>query len=321
MPATLGDNIETWDHIEASFGEAFRRGLRTLPERVNQLMRWIAKQDADNVFLVAHGDFLNSGIEQVAEGGSAPNHSWRNCEVREFTLVLAADNECHLMRAGRSGRGGYKELAPIVASSSTASWGPFAEELQALAPTDLPRVFVFDLDDIIWRGDLDQTGGPPLALDLDEGQKLMSANGTFVTPFAHVSEIFSWIEENGHMAALASAGGQEDKWPGCDCTENALQLITTRSGRSLADIMPVRRIHFSKSKDVTLTEIAEECGCEPRDMVFFDNSMARVKEALAVGITTCYCPAGLSWTAFVLCTNEYARRRRKGEKKAKYVKA
>jgi magnesium-dependent phosphatase-1 len=206
---------------------------------------------------------------------------------------LPADNEWRLIRA------------PLP-------WAPFAEELQAISRNVLPRVFVFDLDDTVWRGDLDSTGGPPFALG-DE-HELVSANGTFVTPFAHIPEIFSWIEENGHLAALASAGGQEDKWPGRDSTEDALRLITTRRGRSLADILRVRRIHFTKTKDVTLKEIANECGCQPRDMVFFDNSMGRVEEALAAGITTCHCPAGLTWTAFVRCTNAYARRRRRGQK-------
>merc|ERR1712080_65059 len=76
MPATLGDNIETWDHIKATFGEAFHRGLTTLPERVRQLMQWMAEQDADIVFLVSHGDFLNSGIEEAVEGGPVPTREW-----------------------------------------------------------------------------------------------------------------------------------------------------------------------------------------------------------------------------------------------------
>ena len=68
MPATLNDNIETWDHIchQDRFGESFRRGSSTLPDRVSQLMQWITKEAADIVFLVSHGDFLNSGIEGAA---------------------------------------------------------------------------------------------------------------------------------------------------------------------------------------------------------------------------------------------------------------
>merc|ERR1712232_799071 len=111
--------------------------------------------------------------------------------------------------------------APTLASdltlaSSAAPWAPFTEELMAIPPKHLPNVLVFDLDDTVWRGDLDRTAGPPIVLG-DE-QKLVTADGTFVTPFADVPDIFSWIEERGHVAALASAGGQEEQWPGCDCT-------------------------------------------------------------------------------------------------------
>jgi len=172
-----------------------------------------------------------------------------------------------------------------------------AELLESLC--FLPEVFVFDLDDTLWKGDVDCTEGPPFRLN---GQReLVARHGTGVTLFEDVPEIFEWLHGTGQRAAIASHTSTPD-W-----ADMALTLFKTATGVTYSKIAGVKEMHGA-SKTVHLTRIAKRAGCERQSMVFFDNMQYNIDDGEAVDVLSSFTPRGLTWDKFLECLIEFDRR-------------
>merc|ERR1711874_81239 len=115
-----------------------------------------------------------------------------------------------------------------------------------------------------------------------------------VTLFPDVAEIFEWLEASGHRAAIASHTG-EPRW-----AEAALQTLKTSKGTSYSTIAPVKEMHRAetvsqRSKAVHLQRIASRAGCDPTDMLFFDNMQHNILDGQSIQVTSCFTPNGLTW--------------------------
>jgi len=170
-------------------------------------------------------------------------------------------------------------------------------QLEALSV--LPEVLVFDLDDTLWKGDIDCTSGPPFKI---QGRQVRAKAGDFVELFPVVSEIFTWISAQGLRAAVASHTSTP-RW-----AETALAgLRATGTARSFATIASIKEMH-SKKKSFHLRRIAEQARCEPESMVFFDNMHYNIVDGEKAGVTSCLTPVGMTWAKVVECLTEFDRR-------------
>lgn len=193
-------------------------------------------------------------------------------------------------------------VVEVVDDASRSRVEAVAEEL-----CFLPDVFVFDLDDTVWRGDIDLTTGPPFSVAEDAQGKVSAKDGDGVTPFPDVAEIFDWLEASGRRAAVASSTGRGD-W-----AEKALQLLKTTRGTPWASIASVKEMHraesvANRSKAVHLRRIAERSGCQPEDMLFFDNMPHNIEDGEGIQVTSCYTPGGLTWSSVHAGLVEFDRR-------------
>eukprot|EP00933_Yihiella_yeosuensis_P041238 TRINITY_DN35651_c0_g1_i1.p1 TRINITY_DN35651_c0_g1~~TRINITY_DN35651_c0_g1_i1.p1 ORF type:complete len:292 (-),score=68.34 TRINITY_DN35651_c0_g1_i1:41-838(-) len=183
----------------------------------------------------------------------------------------------------------------------------------------LPEVFVFDLDDTLWRGDIDLTSGPPfLCKGVPEagkngtekkpsGFQVWAKNGETLHPFPDVPDIFDWLEAGERRAAIASATGRGD-W-----AEHLLRQLQTSRDTSFSSIASIKEMHraetvANRSKAVHLRKIAQKAGCELCQMVFFDNMEHNIKDGESVGVTSCFTPDGLTWSKLRDSLLEFDRR-------------
>eukprot|EP00931_Biecheleriopsis_adriatica_P089897 TRINITY_DN63969_c0_g1_i1.p1 TRINITY_DN63969_c0_g1~~TRINITY_DN63969_c0_g1_i1.p1 ORF type:complete len:223 (+),score=44.13 TRINITY_DN63969_c0_g1_i1:67-735(+) len=171
----------------------------------------------------------------------------------------------------------------------------------------VPKVFVFDLDDTLWEGDVDRSGGPPFVVKEGARQQLTSNAGSGVVLFPDVVGIFGWLEAGDHRAAIASHTG-EPRW-----AEAALKILKTEQGTAFHTIAPVKEMHRAetvaqRSKAVHLRKIAERSGCDPTEMVFFDNMEHNIADGESIEVTSCFTPDGLTWESIALTLAEYDRR-------------
>jgi len=201
-----------------------------------------------------------------------------------------------------------EEGLPRVRSVSSAHGLSAVRQIEGLPI--LPKVFIFDLDDTVWEGDIDMTGGPPF---LSTGEGLVaSKKGGSVHLFRDVLEIFGWLHEREHRAAVASHTSTP-RW-----AETALSLLQTCRGATLAGIAGVKEMHGA-CKTQHLKRIATRVGCCPEDMVFFDNAYFNIVAGDEAQVTSCHTPRGLSWNSFAAGCAAFAARAVAGKKEEEEV--
>merc|ERR1712107_94225 len=113
------------------------------------------------------------------------------------------------------------------------------------------------------------------------------------------------IEENGHRATVASAGGQKE-W-----SEAVLQLLKACQGTTLMDVIAFSDIdYYNLPKPICIERLGREFNCLPVDMVFFDNSKTNIKSTSGMGVLSQLCEGGLTWNHFVHCAELFDQTRR-----------
>lgn len=171
----------------------------------------------------------------------------------------------------------------------------------------VPQAFVFDLDDTLWEGDVDRCGGPPFTVEDGETRRLHSKAGSGLALFPDVVDIFNWLEASELRGAIASHTG-EAPW-----AESALQALKTAGGKTFSAVAPVKQMFRAdavaqRSKAVHLQRIADKLGCDPREMVFFDNMEHNVLDGESIDVTSVFTPDGLNWSSMATSLVEFDRR-------------
>mmetsp|Transcript_4914 Transcript_4914/g.13730 ORF Transcript_4914/g.13730 Transcript_4914/m.13730 type:complete len:246 (+) Transcript_4914:122-859(+) len=201
-----------------------------------------------------------------------------------------------------SGDGGGDEAAGGSATPRASTRAEVEGLLEGLC--FCPEAFVFDLDDTLWRGDVDLTAGPPFPVD---GRAVVAKDGQGLELFPDVPQIFDWLDAGGRRAAVASSTGRGE-W-----ADRLLQLLQTGGGVPFAQVAAVREMHraesvANRSKAIHLKRIAERLGCQPHDLLFFDNMAHNIEDGESIGVTSCYTPAGLTWASVASGLVEFDRR-------------
>lgn len=179
------------------------------------------------------------------------------------------------------------------------------EQLKSLSV--LPSVFVFDIDDTIWVGDIDMTSGPPFR---QEGRGLpviarKGGHGDKVVPFLDVPEVFDWLEAQGIKVAVCTHSSRPS-W-----ANGVFEVLETAAGTKYADLLavPIDPKVRTKDKNVHLLELATALACPSGDMVFFDDKDHNVKCGTKAGCTSVCTPQGLTWDLFVQCCAEFEQKK------------
>ncbi|CAK0904643.1 unnamed protein product [Prorocentrum cordatum] len=155
---------------------------------------------------------------------------------------------------------------------------------------------VFDLDGCLWHPEMYQLkwrrGGGPFEPQSDGSMK--DRRGNSVALCSGVPAMMWELSEdprwNGVPVAVASC---------CDAPSWARELLAkfkTRDGdrsRALSDIVTVCQIHGG-SKVRHFEEIASATGCSFQDMLFFDNEPGNCTDVAALGVTSVFCPGGIT---------------------------
>jgi magnesium-dependent phosphatase 1 len=122
--------------------------------------------------------------------------------------------------------------------------------------TRFPRVLIFDLDDTLWLGEVDCSGGPPFRA-IDTHTTNCSRNRP-VRLFTEVPEIFSHIVRTDMHVAYASRTW-EPEWAKQALHELGMWDICTAHGWG------------DCGKSHHLREIKSTLGIDYSEMMFFDN--------------------------------------------------
>ncbi|KAH0476346.1 MAG: uncharacterized protein KVP18_000322 [Porospora cf. gigantea A] len=183
----------------------------------------------------------------------------------------------------------------------------------------LPDLFVFDLDDTVWAGDVDIFFKPPFGLDLKRKQqvdglplypRLKDSRQSPFECFPDSLSIIQWIGEQGVDVAFASRTTTPK-----DAQQALTQLLVPRRGASHLtgdDVLDPRVDNryvdlaslsvYSAWGDVDkkrhLKEIEDATGVEFKNMLFFDNEKRNITSAKRLGVPCCWCRDGLSWAVF-----------------------
>lgn len=165
----------------------------------------------------------------------------------------------------------------------------------------LPEVFVFDLDDTLWEGDLDTTTGPPFCLK--EDGLIEAKNGDSVCLFKEVMEIFDWLDSCCYKAAIASHT-TTPHW-----AEGVLKSLQTSRGAKYTSVASVLEMHGAQ-KSVHMKRIAHRCRVNTQDMVFLDNMDYNIQDGRSAGVVSCHTPDGLCWKKMTECLVEFDKSRK-----------
>lgn len=170
----------------------------------------------------------------------------------------------------------------------------------------LPEVIVFDLDDTLWVGEVDCTGGPPFRKVRGSRHTIHCKNGSPVTLFGSVPSIFDALVDNGIRVAYASRTWTP-RW-----AEQALESFECGTGE-LSNMWSasVAQGWGDCSKTKHMNEIAISLSLKLDSMVFFDNEMRNIRDINPLGSVCGYCPDGLTDKVFIATLEKYSDTYRK----------
>ncbi len=168
--------------------------------------------------------------------------------------------------------------------------------------TAFPKVLVFDLDDTLWGGEVDCTGGPPFAPINHHTVKC--SRGRNIKLFEDVPEIFAVVANHPSKMHVAYASRTwEPSW-----AKEALAAFTLASMDSRrSNMWSVSTAHGwgDCPKTHHFKEIKKTLGIDYREMIFFDNDKSNITEIKKLGAHCAHCPDGLNRDIFLRAIREF----------------
>lgn len=153
-----------------------------------------------------------------------------------------------------------------------------------------PDVVVLDLDDTLWAGDVDCTGGPPFKPHKNSRHTISCRRGRPVTLFHDVPDIFDELTDREIGIAYASRTWEpewaKDALGQFPCGKRRIvNMWNVAAGHSWGDL----------SKTSHLSDISRQLALPISSMVFIDNEMRNIRDVSPMGASCGYCPNGLNW--------------------------
>ena len=170
-----------------------------------------------------------------------------------------------------------------------------------------PSAIVFDLDDTLWIGEVDCTGGPPFSRSTRSRHTINCRSGGSITLFNHVPVIFDAIVDHEIPVAYASRTWKPN-WAkialesfDCGSADKVINMWSTSKAQGWGDCSKIKHMN----------EIAASLGLPFEKMVFFDNEMRNIRDVEPLGTVCGYCPDGLNQDILLETLDKYSDRIRK----------
>ena len=197
----------------------------------------------------------------------------------------------------------------------TFSFSPAMDEPCFIKPPPegaaLPRLVCYDLDDTVWFPELYMMCGAPWSKD--ELGRVTDTCGTELRVYPAASESIRMIldpdgpfQSSGVGAEVAFASRtNRGKW-----AMEALDLLRLDEGTSLREAVGDLVEIFPGTKRKHFEALRNKSGVPYSQMLFFDNERINVEEVGQLGVTSIYCPGGMSQGAWEKGLETYARNAR-----------
>ena len=167
----------------------------------------------------------------------------------------------------------------------------------------LPGAVVFDLDDTLWEGEVDCSGGPPFTQQGNSRDLVLCSDQRPIRLFRDVPKIFDTLIDLNVPIAYASRTW-EPSW-----AIEALKKFTCGPELQL-DMWTV--CSFAEwgnhSKVSHIRTVAYGLKVPIESMLFFDNEMRNLRDIAPLGATCGFCPHGMTMEIFRTKMFEYSNK-------------
>ncbi|KAF0717282.1 Aste57867_2390 [Aphanomyces stellatus] len=174
--------------------------------------------------------------------------------------------------------------------------------------TRIPKLIVFDLDFTLWYPEMYELAGAPFRRDADG--VVHACDGEEVHLFDDVHPILHEIALSPAFADTQVAVASRTEYP--EWARECLGLILVRfhtmseeekgqlrrrqldaSAESLANLVHLQAI-YPTNKRVHFKQLRDESGVDFDEMLFFDNEYGNIRDISSIGVTSVYCPNGMT---------------------------
>ncbi|KAG5494414.1 hypothetical protein GH5_02432 [Leishmania sp. Ghana 2012 LV757] len=178
---------------------------------------------------------------------------------------------------------------------------------EADAATLLPRVIVFDLDGTLWTPEMYQLwGGAPFKPHKQNPSIMIDKAGTEVHLIGKSRDVLQTLATDPKWANTYLAVSST-----CDVPIWAKELLgkftfTDRGGRAVpmhalfGDRIEIYKGNKAKHHEAILQKVSaiDPSVTAYAQMLFFDNQADNVHHVSRIGVTSCYCPSGMTEGTF-----------------------
>ncbi|CAG9580814.1 conserved hypothetical protein [Leishmania major strain Friedlin] len=175
------------------------------------------------------------------------------------------------------------------------------------AATLLPRVIVFDLDGTLWTPEMYQLwGGSPFKPHKQNPSIMIDKSGTEVRLIGESRDVLQTLATNPKWANTYLAISST-----CDVPSWARELLgtfefTDYAGKTVpmhslfSDRIEIYKANKAKQHEMILQKVnkVDPSVSEYAQMLFFDNQTDNVRHVSGIGVTSCYCPSGMTKGTF-----------------------
>ena len=172
----------------------------------------------------------------------------------------------------------------------------------------LPATIVFDLDDTLWTGEVDCSGGPPFSKLRNSRHTIHCRRRSPVTLFDEVPAIFDLLTDHEIKVSYASRTWEprwaEEALKEFECgTQRPVSMWSVSAAAGWGDCSKVKH----------LKEISSLLNVPYESMVFFDNEMRNIRDIQPLGATCGYCPDGMTLDILRDTLMEHSNRKRQAQ--------
>eukprot|EP00756_Hemistasia_phaeocysticola_P052592 Hpha_TRINITY_DN27850_c0_g1::TRINITY_DN27850_c0_g1_i1::g.194000::m.194000/K17619/MDP1; magnesium-dependent phosphatase 1 len=168
-----------------------------------------------------------------------------------------------------------------------------------------PRAIIFDLDGCVWYPEMYHLwggGGAPFKAG-PEGD-VTDRQGTRVRMLGNLRGVLREIHQDERwrktVVGVASCT-DEPEW-----ARECLEKLQVCEGLRMGDMLEQRAVQIYKgSKKTHLRKIADNLGCSPEDIVFFDNERHNLSVVQPLGVTCVYTPEGMDERSWRLAAENF----------------
>lgn len=166
----------------------------------------------------------------------------------------------------------------------------------------VPKLIVYDLDDTIWFPELYMMSGAPW--ERDELGRVTDVGGEEIRIYPAARESIKMILQHEAFAdTLVAVASRTDRgrWA-CQ----AMELLTVAGNTSLCEAVGDLSEIFPGSKKSHFEKLRAKTNVAYHEMCFFDNEQINVLEVGQLGVTSIFCPGGMSPGAWEKGLETYA---------------